>query len=156
MAFATWDPFREMEQLRREINRVFEDVGGRRWEFPFTRFSFLPGRAARAYPLINVSEDEENVYVEALAPGVNPDSLKVSVVRGQLTIAGEKPAGGENLKLEAYHRNERAAGRFVRTFALPYPVDEGRVKAEYRNGLLSIELPKAEAAKPKQISVKMG
>jgi len=152
----TWDPFRELDQMRREIDRVFDSyVSGPRWSQPFSRFSFLPGRAARAYPLMNVSEDADAVYIDALAPGIDPQSLQVQVVRGQLQVSGEKPLA-RDIKTEAYHRSERAAGKFVRTINLTTPIDEGKVKAEYRNGLLHITLAKAEAAKPRQITVNVG
>jgi HSP20 family protein len=151
----TWDPFRELDALRRELDRKLNLTNGG-WHFPFTRFSFLPGRAARAYPLINLSEDENNYYLEALAPGIDPKSLKVSVVGDQLTISGEKPATGKDVPAEAYHRCERAAGRFVRSLTLPGEIDENKVKAEYQNGMLQITLAKHEQAKPRQISVKVG
>jgi len=152
-----WDLFREMDDLRREMDRAFRNVGLGGWlSSPVTRFAFLPGEAARVYPLLNVNEDEHNVYVEALAPGLDPDSLSIHVVQGQLNISGEKPALDGNVPREAYHRNERAAGRFVRSITLPVDVDQGKTKAEYKNGLLLVTLPKSEAAKPKQIAVKVG
>jgi HSP20 family protein len=117
--------------------------------------AFLPGRGARQYPLVNVSEDEVNVYVEALAPGVDPKSLDLSVLQGALTIKGEKP-GLAQVTAEAYHRNERAAGRFVRTVELPVAVESGKVSADYRNGLLVVTLPKAEAARPRQVPITVG
>jgi HSP20 family protein len=102
--------------------------------------------------LVNLSEDEGNLYVEALAPGVDPKSLDLSVLQGALTIKGEKP-GLAQVTADAYHRNERAAGRFTRTIELPVEVDATHVKADYRNGLLVVTLPKAAAAKPKQIQI---
>jgi HSP20 family protein len=102
--------------------------------------------------MINLSEDKDAYYVEALAPGVEPDSLEVTVVHNALTISGEKKPLGD-VDPQAYHRNERATGRFVRSIDLPSEVDSEKVKADYRNGLLLITLPKAEAAKPRQISV---
>jgi len=145
------DPFSGLEALRREIDKTFEDFwfdrSPRLW-----RGAFLPGRAARQYPLVNVSEDEANLYVEALSPGVDPKTLDLSVVQGTLTIKGEK-AGLHQVSAEAYHRNERAAGRFVRTIELPADVDAGKVRADYKNGLLLVTLPKSEKAKPKQIPV---
>jgi HSP20 family protein len=87
-----------------------------------------------------------------LAPGVDPKSLEVSVLQGTLTIKGEKP-GLAQVTADAYHRNERAAGRFTRTIELPVQVDAGKVKADYRNGLLLVTISKSEAAKPKQIQV---
>ena len=146
-----WEPFSGLDALRREIDRTFEDFWSDRW--PRTgRVAFLPGRAARQYPLVNLSEDEGHLYVEALAPGVDPKSLDLSVVQGTLTIKGEKP-GLAQVSAEAYHRNERAAGRFVRAIELPADVDAAKVHADYRNGLLLVTLPKSEKAKPKQIPV---
>jgi HSP20 family protein len=72
-----------------------------------------------------------------------------------LTLSGEKPRAPGEIKPEAFHREERAAGKFVRSIELPVDVDETKVKAEYKNGLLLINLPKSEKAKPKQISVQV-
>ena len=152
----TWNLFDEVEALRREVERAFESHGADRWPRPFSRVSFLPGLAARAYPLLNLSEDRDNVYIEALAPGVDPDSLEITVVDGTLRIAGEKQPLSEDVKPQAWHRNERSAGRFVRTVTLNTPVNNDAVTADYRNGLLLITLPKSEKAKPKQITVSVG
>jgi HSP20 family protein len=145
------DPFSGLDALRREIDRTFEefwsDRSPRTW-----RGAFLPGRAARQYPLVNLTEDEGNLYVEALAPGVDPRTLDLSVVQNTLTIKGEKP-GLAQVSAEAYHRNERAAGRFVRSIELLAEVDPAKIHADYRNGLLLVTLPKSEKAKPKQISI---
>ncbi len=141
----------ELEALRREIDRTFQEFEGDRWPRAW-RAAFLPGTATRRYPRVNLSEDANNLYVEALAPGVNPKSLDLSVVRGRLTIKGEKP-GLEQVTAEAYHRNERAAGQFSRTIDLPVDVDAEKVRADYKNGVLLITLPKSEAAKPRQIQV---
>jgi HSP20 family protein len=145
------DPFSGLDALRREIDRTFEEFWSER--SPRTwRGAFLPGRAARQYPLVNVSEDDANLYVEALAPGVDPKTLDLSVAQGMLTIQGEKP-GLAQVSAEAYHRNERAAGRFVRTIELPVEVEGAKVHADYRNGLLLVTLPKSEKARPKQIPI---
>jgi len=143
----------EMERLRREIDRVFEgqDVG--RWTFPFSRFSFLPGQSARAYPLLNVREEADGYRVDALAPGIDPQSLKVSVTGRQLTIEGEKKDAGEEIKPEAYHRCERSTGKFIRSLTLPAEIDAEKVTAQYRDGLLSLTLPKAAGARPRQIAI---
>jgi len=147
----TWEPFRELEALRRQIEHAFDEYTG--WDTPLLRASFLPGRSSRTYPMLNVSEDKDHVYVEALAPGLDPESIEVSVHQGQLRIAGEKPAITTDVKAEAFHRTERGAGRFLRTMSLPAEVDADKVKAQYKNGLLLLTLPKAEQAKPKQIAV---
>jgi HSP20 family protein len=142
-----------MEALRREIDRAFAQFDFR--PAPSFHTAFLPGRAARRYPLINLHEDRDMVYVEALAPGVDPASLELSVVDHTLTISGEKQRHPEAIKPEAFHRSEREAGRFTRAIELPREVDAANVKADYRNGLLLVTLPKAERAKPKQITVQV-
>jgi HSP20 family protein len=148
---AEWHPRQGLDGLRREIERAFEDFGLR--SDPALRSAFLPGRAARGYPLMNVHEDRDHVYVEALAPGVEVESLNVTVVRNTLTIAGEKRRIAGEVTSEAFHRSERSTGKFVRSLALPVEVNEDHITAEYKTGLLLITLPKAEKAQPKQISV---
>lgn len=145
--------FSDLEGLRAEIERAFDGRGVGRWRFPFSRVSFLPAYGHRAYPLLNVSEDEDNLYVEALAPGVSPDSLQVSVQGDDLTIAGEKAGPAGKIKPEAYHRSERSAGKFVRTVSLPVDVNNEKISAEYKNGLLKVTMPKAEESKPRKIAV---
>jgi HSP20 family protein len=151
LAMPTVNPWEDLEVLRREIDRTFQtfwsDREPRRWHV-----AFLPGQGSRQYPLVNLTEDEDNLYVEALAPGLDPKSLDLSVLQGALTIKGEKP-GLAQVTADAYHRNERAAGRFTRAIKLPVEVNATDVKAEYRNGLLLVTLPKSQAAKPKQIPV---
>ena len=145
------NPWEDLDALQREINRTFQTFSSDRGPQQ-GRAAFLPGHGARQYPLVNLSEDEGNLYVEALAPGVDPTSLELSVLQGTLTIKGEKP-GLAQVTADAYHRNERAAGRFTRTIDLPVQVDAGKVQANYRNGLLLVTMPKSEAAKPKPIPV---
>jgi HSP20 family protein len=151
------DPFGELVRRPADtdaMRRMFEELlgdGQRQARQP----GFLPGRSARNYPLINLGEDKENVYVEALAPGVDAEKIELTVVRNTLTISGEKPAPS-GVSREQFHRNERAAGRFVRTIELTTEVDPDRVEARYTNGLLVITMPKAEAAKPRQIKVAVG
>lgn len=140
-----------MESLRRDINRAFHNAGSS--NEPLFRTAFLPGQAARRYPLINLSEDRDQLYVEALAPGVDPETINLAVIRNSLTISGEKRRHPEAIKPEAFHRSERAAGKFVRTLELPVKVDADQVMAEYKHGILRVTLPKAASAKPKQISV---
>ena len=145
------DLWSTMEALRREIDRAFEQFGWR--SAPMFQTAFLPGQAARRYPLINLHEDRDTFYVEALAPGIDPASLELSVVGNMLTISGEKQPHPAEIKPEAFHRSERAAGRFIRLVELPLEVDKDNVQAEYRHGLLCMTLPKAAWAKPKHIAL---
>ena len=138
----------EMDRMRRDIDQAM--AAG--WSVPRFRSAFLPGVSARTYPLINIRDEGEAFRVEALAPGVNPGTLNVTANRDALTISGEKSAP-EGVRADQYHRSERSAGRFTRTFTLPSAVDVNRIAAEYKNGLLSVVVPKAEEAKPKSISV---
>ena len=142
----------EMGMLHREIDRAFDDFMPME---PFVRKAFLPGRLARAYPLVNLHGDRENLYVEAVAPGIDPESINLTVVHNTLTISGEKKGPPDNVKPEMFHREERAAGKFVRSITLPVEIDDNKVNAQYKNGLLLITMPKSEKAKPRQIQVQV-
>jgi HSP20 family protein len=150
---AEWNLFADAEALRREIGRALEDFGVE--QGPLHRVAFLPGREPRRYPLVNLLEDKDHIYIEALTPGVDPQSMNITALHNRLTLAGEKSGVPGDIKAEAFHRNERASGKFIRTIYIPVEVDETRIQAEYKNGLLVVTLPKAEKAKPKQISVKV-
>jgi HSP20 family protein len=151
---AEWNPWTQMEQMHRELDRAFDGFARRGTE-PFSRVAFLPGRAARQYPMVNVHDSGDAIKVEALAPGLDPESLEVSVMRNTLRIAGEKRRLMADVQPEAFHRRERATGKFVRTIELSTDIDDDKVSADYTHGLLVITLPKAEQAKPKQIAVSM-
>ena len=144
---AEWDLFQEMDMLRREIDHVFRGVG-RNSLYP----SFLPGLGTGGYPRVNLSEDEENYYLEAAVPGIDPKDLDLNLMQGTLTLAGERKSG-ENTG-QTWHRQERGAGKFMRTIELPNSVDGAKIDAEYRNGILLVKLPKQQSAKPKRISVR--
>jgi HSP20 family protein len=146
-----YDPFRELEQMRRDMQRVLGEGRGDVAARPF-RAAFLPGRAARQYPLVNVYQEGDDFRIEALAPGLDPAGVEVTAVRNTLTIRGEKP-GLRDLSPERVHRSERAAGRFTRTVELPDEVDPDRVTARYRNGLLVITATRAEHARPRRVTV---
>jgi HSP20 family protein len=155
MSLLSFDILEEMARMRGEIDRILGEDGLSSWAFPFSRISFLPGRASRAYPLMNISEDANNLYVEALAPGLDPNTLNVSVRGDQLVISGEKQPLPKNIKSEFMHRSERAAGQFTRSLSLSAGVESDKVQANYTNGVLKIILPKVEKAKPRQIAVKV-
>jgi HSP20 family protein len=156
MSLFSFNLLEDMERMRRELDRILGEDRLSAWTFPFSRISFLPGRSSRSYPLMNISEDDQNVYIDALAPGIGPDTLNVSVSGDQLTISGTKLPLPKEVKPEHIHRSERSAGQFVRSLSLTMAVDADKVRADYRNGVLKIILPKSEAAKPRQIPVRVG
>lgn len=146
---ATWDVFKELDNLRREIDEAFRGAGYSR---PFGP-TFLSPVATRRFPLVNFSEDSANVYIEALIPGVNPQDVDLSVLRNTVTISGERKAFVEQ-KGQIVHRSELGSGKFSRTLELPVDIDPEKIGARSRDGIMLITLPKAEHAKPKKIDIK--
>ncbi|MBN1103282.1 MAG: Hsp20/alpha crystallin family protein [Deltaproteobacteria bacterium] len=138
-----WNPFGEIDRIRQEMNWLSDAL---------TR-GFLKESPAGVFPLMNLTEDKDNYYVRAEMPGIRADDLDISVTEDSLSISGERklPAEDENA---TYHRREREAGKFSRMVTLPGPVDTAKVDARCSDGILTVLLPKAEAAKPKQITVK--
>lgn len=145
---ARWDLFREMDMLRREVDEAFRSFGMGRLLDP----AFIPGIGTGDYPRINLSEDDNGFYVEALVPGLEPQDIELNVMQGTLTLSGERKESATNQR--TWHRRERGMGKFLRTIELPTAVDADHVSAEYRNGVLAITLPKAEEVKPKKITVR--
>jgi HSP20 family protein len=109
--------------------------------------------AAGVFPLTNVTEDDDNYYVRAELPGMAADEIDISVTGDSLSISGERKIPAEEEEAR-YHRKEREAGKFSRMISLPGQVDTEKVEAGCTDGVLTIRLPKAQAAKPKQITVK--
>ncbi len=144
-----WNFLKEMDQLQSQLGELarLNSVSG------WPRMAFMPGVSARHFPMMNISSDDQNIVVEALAPGLATESLKVTAVRDKLTISGEKARS--KVESDKFHRSERSAGKFTRTIELPTPIDPDRVQAEYTNGILKITLPKAEESKPRQIEIKL-
>ena len=109
--------------------------------------------AAGVFPLMNITEGKDNYYVRAELPGFEAEDMDISVTGDTLSISGERKLPVEDEKAR-YHRREREAGRFSRIISLPAQMDTGKVEAHCTDGVLTVILPKAEAAKPKQIAVK--
>ena len=136
------DESSEFNRLRQEVNQLFN--------------LFTPGTdpfSSRVYPAVNLTEEGNHLYARAELPGVDPESLDISVVEGKLSISGERKIKVEDEKT-SYHRREREAGFFRRTIVLPLKVDSGKVSASMKNGVLTITLPKSEEAIPRKITVK--
>lgn len=146
-----WDLLREMNQVQRDIDAAFRGLGLGRLFGP----GFETGLGLRDWPRINLREDADHLYVEALLPGIDPDKIEMNVLGNTLTLSGERSAVDAEKNGRTWHRRERSAGRFLRTIELPVEIDPDRVKAEYKNGLLLVTLPKVEEAKPKRISIKV-
>lgn len=147
---ASWDVFRELDNLRKEINEAFRGAGAGR---PFGT-AFLAPAGTRRFPLVNFSEDEGHVYVDALVPGVDPKDIELSVLRNTITISGERKPF-ETKEGQIVHRSELGSGKFTRTLEVPIDIDPDRISAESRNGIMRIVLAKAEHAKPKKIEIKL-
>jgi len=148
---ANWDLFREMDSLRREIDHAFRGFGGSRLFEP----TFLPGLGARPFPRINLTQDKDNYYVEALIPGIDVKELEMTLQKGTLTLSGERKDSPASEQAKVWHRRERGVGSFLRTVELPGEIDSAKVTAEYREGILLVTLPKREEAKPKKIDVRI-
>ena len=132
----------ELDRLRRDLGRLFNGLPrANGWDSP-----------AGVYPLMNVSQDNENVYVRSEIPGMTLNQIDVSVTGRSLTVTGERAIPDEDSKVR-YHRREREAGKIRRQLTLPTDVDNERVQAKYQHGILMVILPKAEKAKPKKIAI---
>jgi HSP20 family protein len=135
-------PFADFDQLRREMLRVFDAAT-----------SADHTGSAGVFPPMNVTQDDDNFYIRAEVPGIKAKELSISALRNRVSIAGKREIPREDGKV-SYHRQERAEGEFNRTVALPGEVNADKVDARYVDGILTLTLPKAEEAKPRQIAVK--
>jgi HSP20 family protein len=149
MTLVRWDPFRELEDMSDRLNRMFS-----RPALPPTNGKETMVVADWAPP-VDVSETDGEYQIKAEIPDVKKEDVKVTVEDGVLTIQGERKHEKEE-KGKKYHRVERSYGSFIRSFTLPDLVDEGRVKAGFKDGVLNLQLPKSEKAKPKAIEVTVG
>jgi len=136
--------FGHLTNLRQEIDRLFEA--------PLAEFARTSQLLSGWTPAFDVYEDKDNLYVRAELPGMRKEDINLSLHNGSLSISGERK-NEEKLKDAQVYREERFFGRFQRTNTLNTPVAMDKVKAQYKDGILSVTLPKAEEAKPKQIDV---
>ena len=140
-----WDPFREFSTLQDRMNRLFRDSYGERGEEALTTSTFAPP--------VDVYEDEHNITLKIEVPGIDEKDIDVRIENHTLTVHGERKFEKEE-KEENYHRVERRYGEFRRVVLLPATVDKEKISAEYKEGVLKIEVVKTEEAKPKRIEVK--
>jgi len=133
-----WDPFRE---IQKEMGRLFESLE------PLQTW-----RVTRQFPAVNLFDAGDRYVLTAPVPGVVPEDIDLSITGETLTLRGERKRA-EGITDESYRRQERPFGRWTRTVTLPDRVESGQVSAAFAQGVLTVTLPKAEGARPRQISV---
>jgi len=138
----TWTPFDRLTTLRDEMNRLF-DVS-----WPSRDTGLFGGWS----PALDVHDDKDSFFVNVELPGMKKEDIEISLRDGTLSVSGERKHERSHGEGESF-RSERYFGKFQRSVTLPSMVDSSKVKASYKDGVLSIELPKAEEAKPKHIEV---
>ncbi len=141
---STWAPSNRLSSLRDEVNRLFD--------LSFPGFTSEENLFSGWSPALDIYQDKDSVFVKAEVPGMKKEEIEISLHDGMLSIAGERKHEEESKEGDTF-RSERFFGRFHRTITLPTAVDSAKVKAAYKDGILTVTLPKAEEAKPKQIQV---
>jgi HSP20 family protein len=144
MAVERWDPFRDVVSLRDAMNSLLQES--------FVRPPFRPGQAGPSTLALDVAENESEFVIHASLPGVKPEDLQISVHGDVLTIRGESKFEEEK-KGHTWHLRERRHGTYQRSLSLGTPVQADKANAQFEHGVLTLTLPKAEAARPKQIKV---
>jgi HSP20 family protein len=148
MNLVTWDPYREIGSLPDRFTRLFGTALPRRErDEEMSLGAWIPP--------VDIVEESDRILMTAELPGFKEDGVEIQMEGGVLTIRGERKSEVEK-EGRTYHRMERSYGQFVRSFTLPNNVDRERIKASFENGLLKIEMPKREEAKPRQIKISGG
>lgn len=148
MNLVRWNPLQELEEMSERLNRFLsrQDAGGSNGKEMMTVADWAPS--------VDISETDEAFHIAAELPEVKKEDVRVTVDNGILTLQGERKQEREE-RGRKIHRIERSYGRFIRSFSLPDLVDDTKVKAEFKNGVLHLDLPKSEKAKPKAIEVQV-
>lgn len=135
--------FDELNRMRRQMDQLFDSMSG----------GPQAGYRSGVFPAVNLTEDKEAYYVRAELPGVTADLLEIEATGKKLSISGQRriQSAGQNAK---YHRRERESGRFSRVITVPGDIESAKVEASFISGILTVTLPKAEEAKPRQISIR--
>ncbi len=144
MAIQLWDPFREVVSLRDAMNALLQES--------FVRPTGLFSQDGSAVLPLDVSETDDEFVIKASVPGIRPEDVQITVQGDTLTIRGESQSEEEK-NGERWHLRERRHGAFQRSLTLGTPVEADGAQAHYEHGVLTLTLPKAEAAKPRQIKV---
>ena len=145
MAVIRWDPFRDLNSLQDRMNRLFEDANrGSRPEDASSTTAWSPA--------VDIHETDVEIVVQAELPGMDRKDIELNLENNVLTLRGNREFEKED-KDENYHRIERAYGGFSRSFSIPAVVDDAKIRADYKEGVLTIALPKTQKAKPKQIKI---
>jgi HSP20 family protein len=145
MPIVRWEPFRDLVTTQDRLNRLFNETMGRFWGDEGMR-------AGNWVPAVDIYETEQNVVLKAELPGVDPKEVEVTVHDGALYLKGERKYEKE-VKEENYHHVERAYGSFARSLTLPASIDQEKVEAEFKDGVLTLTMPKREEAKAKKIKI---
>ncbi len=141
-----WNPWRDTETFADRINRLFDGA------FLPTVWLSDDSGLSNWRPVVDIYDNKEKFVIKAELPGVDKKDIHVDVKDSILTLRGERSYENE-VKEENYHRKERAFGKFYRSFALPEGLDSDKIDADYKDGVLKIEIPKPEEKKPKKIAV---
>jgi HSP20 family protein len=145
MAIVRWEPFRDLVSAQRDFDRFFRGAFS-----PLTGETELSTRSWA--PPVDIYETEDAIVLKAELPGVDPKDVEVRVEDNTLYLKGERKFEKE-VKEQNYHRVERSYGSFARSFSLPNSISTDKVKAEFKDGLLTLTMPKREEAKPKTIKI---
>ncbi|MFQ3581429.1 MAG: Hsp20/alpha crystallin family protein [Chloracidobacterium sp.] len=148
MTLQRFDPFRELITLQNRMNSLFSEAG------LLPRSTAQDEAAATWSPAVDIYETEKEIVLKAELPDVKQEDIRVSVDNNRLSVTGERKFESE-VKRENYHRIERSYGSFARTFTLPPTVDQDGIRAEYKQGVLTVSLPKREMAQGKNISIQV-
>lgn len=147
MALMKWEPFKDLLSLQDRVNRFFDEFFPRRGgleEEGLVRGSWSPA--------VDIYETDSDVVLKAELPGMKQDDIRLEIRENVLTLKGERKQESE-LQTDNYHRLERSYGAFQRTFTLPGAIQQDKVTAKFKDGVLEVVIPKAEAAKPKSIKI---
>ena len=141
------DPFRDLSEIQSEMNRLFDGFFGRP-----SQVGQVGGMERVWAPAVDMYETKDELVITAELPGLTEKDIQLSITGDMLTIRGER-RWDQEVEQENYYRGERWFGKFERALPLPIPVQAEKVKASYRDGVLTVTLPKAEEIKPKEIKI---